>query len=68
MPRDSRIRQLTKSIRDSVNTLEPYATKDPSLVPTYNSLCKALDALNVKLADEATGMLERTWNELEIRS
>ena len=62
--RESRLRQLTKSIRDSAKGLRPYAQKDRSLVPTYNSLCWALDALNSRLAYESAGMLKRTWNEL----
>lgn len=65
--RESRLRRLTKSIQDSANSLKPYAQKDPSLIPIYNSLCQALDTLNLKLADESAGMLTRTWHELGFR-
>lgn len=64
--RESRLRRLTKSIRNSAEGIRPLAEKDPSLKPTYNSLCKALDALNSKLAYESAGMLKRTWNEFRV--
>lgn len=62
--RDSRLRQLAKSIQHSANSLMPYAQQDPSLVPIYNSLCQALNALNLRLADESAGMLTHNWHKL----
>lgn len=62
--RESRLRQLTRSIEHSALTLRPLVDKDISLKPTYNSLCDALDALNQKLALETEGMLPCTWGKI----
>lgn len=62
--RESRLRQLTRSIENSAMTLRPLAEKDFSLQSTYNSLCDALDALNGKLALEGEGSLPCTWRRL----